>query len=153
MVVSNAQDAANEFPEGAERDRYVAAANTLRIPYWDWAKLPPSGQHSTPDFLSSPSITVNTPNGSQTIYNPLYTYKFHPIDQGLTYSMVGNETSPNHIPNAYYVVSVKYSPFTWPICISTTLEYWRFAKFWAVPNSSHSISFGHKRTDTRRPPM
>jgi tyrosinase len=32
-----------------------------------------------PDSMTSPQISVNTPNGSQTIGNPLYSYKFHPI--------------------------------------------------------------------------
>lgn len=31
-----------------------------------------------PDPVNDPLITVNTPNGSQSIINPLYNYTFHP---------------------------------------------------------------------------
>jgi tyrosinase len=79
MVVSHAQDIANEWPEGDQKNLYLNASQTLRIPYWDWAMPEPSGQSTMPDTMGTPQITVNTPNGSQTIDNPLYTYKFHPI--------------------------------------------------------------------------
>ena len=32
-----------------------------------------------PDVLNQPIISVNTPNGSQNIANPLYNYTFHPL--------------------------------------------------------------------------
>ena len=85
---ANALDAANDFPDGPDKDRYVAAAQTLRTPYWDWAKNPPSGQHVVPDSLTATQVTVNTPSGQQTIDNPLYNYKFHPTDPGLYYQPV-----------------------------------------------------------------
>jgi len=74
---------ANEFPEGELRTTYTAAASTLRIPYWDWAMVPPSGQNSLPDSVAQPKITVTTPNGTQTIDNPLYSYTFHPMEPGI----------------------------------------------------------------------
>jgi tyrosinase len=79
MVVSHAQDIANEWPDGDQKNRYLNASQSLRIPYWDWAMPAPSGQSTMPDSMGTPQISVNTPNGSQTIDNPLYTYKFHPI--------------------------------------------------------------------------
>jgi tyrosinase len=54
----------------------MAAAINLRLPYWDWAMDVPSGGNSMPDFVSKPTISVTTPNGTQTIANPLYSYKF-----------------------------------------------------------------------------
>ena len=77
---------ANQFPEGELRDNYTAAASTLRVPYWDWAMTPPSGQNSLPDSVAQPTITVTTPNGTQTIANPLYSYTFHPMEPGLYYT-------------------------------------------------------------------
>jgi tyrosinase len=74
---------ANQFPPGELQDTYRAAASTLRIPYWDWAMAPPSGQNSLPDSVARPTITVTTPNGTQTIDNPLYAYTFHPMDPGI----------------------------------------------------------------------
>lgn len=57
-----------------QRETYRAAALTLRIPYWDWAL-----NATMPTLLNQLTITVNTPNGSQTITNPLYSYVFHPV--------------------------------------------------------------------------
>ena len=74
---------ANQFPEGQLQDTYRAAASTLRIPYWDWAMAPPSGQNSLPDSVARPTITVTTPNGTQTIDNPLYAYTFNPMVPGI----------------------------------------------------------------------
>lgn len=71
-----AQDIAASYPD-ENRDTYVAAATTLRVPYWDWASDPPM-----PDALVTPTITINTPEGQQEVNNPLYTYKFHPLPVG-----------------------------------------------------------------------
>jgi tyrosinase len=89
VVVGQALAAANQFPAGPMRDRYLAAAATLRLPYWDWAIAPKPGQNSLPDSISQPTITVTYPNGTRTISNPLYSYSFHPVDPGLTYIPVG----------------------------------------------------------------
>jgi tyrosinase len=79
VVISHVQDIVEQWPAGDLKTRYINASQTLRIPYWDWAKPAPSGQHTMPDSMATPQISVTTPNGSQTIDNPLYTYKFHPI--------------------------------------------------------------------------
>ena len=72
------------------------AAKNLRMPYWDWAAQPPSGTHSLPGVVSSNIITINGPNGQETIKNPLFKYSF---------------TNPSKL---------YYSPFVkWP----TTLRY------------------------------
>jgi len=31
--------------------------------------------------MTSPKVTVTTPNGASTIDNPLYAYKFHPVSK------------------------------------------------------------------------
>lgn len=54
-----------------DQNAYQAAAQRLRFPYWDWAadaKLPPS--------ITTKTISVNTPQGRQTVRNPLYSYGF-----------------------------------------------------------------------------
>lgn len=76
-----------QFPAGAERDRYTAAAQNFRIPYWDWAVVPPEGQSVLPASISTPTVVVNGPAGAQTISNPLFSYYFNPL-------------SPSELPDA-----------------------------------------------------
>ncbi|KAF7875362.1 hypothetical protein EAF04_002534 [Stromatinia cepivora] len=71
---------AEQFPAGAERERYAAAAANFRIPYWDWAVVPPMGQSVLPPSVSTPTIAVNGPAGVQTISNPLFSYYFNPLN-------------------------------------------------------------------------
>lgn len=71
--------AVNEFPSGPIRQRYAQAALAFRMPYWDWATAPPPGQSVWPSSLTSPTVTVTMPNGTNTIPNPLYSYRFNPI--------------------------------------------------------------------------
>lgn len=74
------QEIAWNFP-GPSQSKYVAAASTWRLPYWDWAAPSPAGQNTMPSVISNSSfIEVMTPTGSQTIPNPLYRYHFHPLD-------------------------------------------------------------------------
>ncbi|PSN64506.1 Di-copper centre-containing protein [Corynespora cassiicola Philippines] len=79
-IYSNARDAIAEFPEGDLKDRSNAALATFRMPYWDWATVPPSGEGTLPSSLSSPTIDVKLPNGTKSIPNPLFSYSFHPIN-------------------------------------------------------------------------
>lgn len=74
---------AGEFSESEGRSRYLAAAQSFRIPYWDWAIVVPAGQSVVPTSLSSTSIQVIQPGSggkSTTIDNPLYSFQFHPIN-------------------------------------------------------------------------
>lgn len=66
------------------RTRMTAAAAALRFPYWDWAR----DGNVVPRSMVSRTFTVTTPNGTRSIDNPLYSYRFHPIDQRLFYSPV-----------------------------------------------------------------
>ncbi|KAJ0365747.1 hypothetical protein COL154_004327 [Colletotrichum chrysophilum] len=68
------------FTDPSERAFYHAAAADFRIPYWDWAAPPPAGESVfLPDFESE-GIQIYGPNGWQYIANPLYSYKFNPLD-------------------------------------------------------------------------
>ena len=68
-----AQQIATSYPD-AQRTQYQAAALSLRVPYWDWAF-----NATMPDPVNDPIITINTPQGIQSISNPLYNYTFHPL--------------------------------------------------------------------------
>ncbi|KAJ4293812.1 hypothetical protein N0V88_005325 [Collariella sp. IMI 366227] len=50
---------------------YVAAAQTLRQPYWDWAAEP-----TLPPAVNYAHVTVRGPRGLVEMANPLYTYRF-----------------------------------------------------------------------------
>ncbi|CAO2656503.1 Nn.00g053060.m01.CDS01 [Neocucurbitaria sp. VM-36] len=59
-------------------ERYNAAAKSFRMPYWDWAQGEKGGP--VPDFFTTETITVNMTDGSEAlIWNPFYTYYFHPL--------------------------------------------------------------------------
>ncbi|KAF1911531.1 hypothetical protein BDU57DRAFT_461208 [Ampelomyces quisqualis] len=58
--------------------RYAAAANSFRMPYWDWARGENAG--TVPDFFTTQMINVVHTNGfNETIWNPLYSFYFHPL--------------------------------------------------------------------------
>ncbi|CAG8953591.1 hypothetical protein HYFRA_00010050 [Hymenoscyphus fraxineus] len=71
---------ANMYPEGFVRDRYVEAAQSFRIPYWDWAVVPEPGQSVFPSSVQQSSVRLDGPKGRQIIDNPLFTYIFQPLD-------------------------------------------------------------------------
>lgn len=72
---------AQYWPAGDIQDRYAAAADNFRIPYWDWAAVPPAGQSVFPNSMwNSSSITIDGPAGTQTIANPLFDFQFKPLN-------------------------------------------------------------------------
>ena len=74
------QDVAATFTGDSQSD-YIEAARSFRAPYWDWVAPAPRGQHTMPSSISSSApVQVTTPNGTQTIPNPLYRYQFNPLD-------------------------------------------------------------------------
>ncbi|ERF72312.1 hypothetical protein EPUS_02199 [Endocarpon pusillum Z07020] len=75
ILWTHAQSIAQDYPLG-QRDSYVTAAQSLRMPYWDAFNSP-----TLPLAASLPTITVNGPNGTRTFDNPLYKYTFH-ADEG-----------------------------------------------------------------------
>lgn len=88
--VAVAQSIANSWPtSGASttRSQMQAAANTLRLPYWDWAAHPPSGLNTLPTVMTEEYITVNGPKGQESLTNPLFRYSFQsPAPNNLVYS-------------------------------------------------------------------
>ncbi|KAF8188951.1 tyrosinase [Pholiota molesta] len=61
----------------SDKDAWVQAAAALRQPYWDWAAnaVPPD------QVIALKQVSITGPNGKKTtVDNPLYHYKFHPID-------------------------------------------------------------------------
>ncbi|KAK2059846.1 Di-copper centre-containing protein [Colletotrichum caudatum] len=71
---------ASWFPDPTERVFYQAAADDFRIPYWDWATPPPLGETTYLPEFEELGIQVSGPKGWQLIANPLYSYKFRPLD-------------------------------------------------------------------------
>ncbi|KDR79498.1 hypothetical protein GALMADRAFT_208846 [Galerina marginata CBS 339.88] len=87
-----------------------AAAN-LRQPYWDWAAkaVPPD------EVISLTQVTITGPKGTKIkVDNPLYHYKFHPIDKSFPAPYSGwpatlrqpNSTRPNATDNVTRLKSV-----------------------------------------------
>ncbi|KAF8990391.1 tyrosinase [Cyathus striatus] len=69
---------------------WQAAANTLRQPFWDWARnaVPPA------EVISLQNVTITTPDGKRTsVSNPLVRYRFHPIDQSFPTPYSGWQTT------------------------------------------------------------
>ncbi|KAI9508870.1 photo-regulated tyrosinase [Russula earlei] len=60
-----------------DQNRWVGAAQNLRLPYWDWAT-----NSIPPDVVTSrTTVVITTPDGNRTtVSNPLYQYTFNPID-------------------------------------------------------------------------
>ncbi|KAF2129816.1 Di-copper centre-containing protein, partial [Dothidotthia symphoricarpi CBS 119687] len=63
------------FPSST-RSRWSTAAATLRMPYWDWAQEPASGQPVVPTSIRDATVSVTKPSGKVTINNPLYSYSW-----------------------------------------------------------------------------
>jgi tyrosinase len=76
IIQELAREIARQYPQGS-RTRYESAAESLRVPYWDWASSP-----ILPSILSQRTILINTPNGVRSLANPLANYVFHPIPSG-----------------------------------------------------------------------
>jgi tyrosinase len=72
IIASHAQDVAKGY-SGPLSSVYQAAADNLRLPYWDWASIP-----QMPDVVSEETITITTANGDRVVDNPLFAYKFNP---------------------------------------------------------------------------
>ncbi|KAJ8061925.1 hypothetical protein OCU04_009712 [Sclerotinia nivalis] len=76
------QKIASTFPT-ATKARYQQAALAFRIPYWDWAATPPAGDKYFPTVVGQPLIQLITPTSNNKpvqITNPLYSYKFNPLN-------------------------------------------------------------------------
>ncbi|EEP82835.1 predicted protein [Uncinocarpus reesii 1704] len=72
QISKYALEIAQQYP-ASTRSQYIAAAENLRIPYWDWASNP-----VLPSSLINTQIQITTPQGRQSITNPLYSYTINP---------------------------------------------------------------------------
>ncbi|KAG8423585.1 hypothetical protein J3458_000472 [Metarhizium acridum] len=74
LLVEHAVGIASQYP-ARYRGQYMAAANNLRSPYWDW-----SADSNVPPCTVPERVSVNIPNGQNLrrieIRNPLSTYKY-----------------------------------------------------------------------------
>jgi tyrosinase len=63
---------------GSASHIYKRAADSFRIPYWDWASVP-----QMPDVVNAENLTVTTPSGVRNVRNPLLQYRFqkYPFDK------------------------------------------------------------------------
>ncbi|KAJ4404417.1 hypothetical protein N0V91_005938 [Didymella pomorum] len=80
ILYGRIQTLATYAPED-QRERYQWAANSFRIPYWDWSLG--DGGGGVPDFFVTETTMVDTPEGRRIeIWNPLYKYTFKSIPDG-----------------------------------------------------------------------
>lgn len=69
-LVSHAVRIADQY-RPSQSTTYKAAAQNLRLPYWDWGL-----QARLPTAATVKNVTVNGPEGNLTLRNPLYSYRF-----------------------------------------------------------------------------
>ena len=62
--------------DGADKERYLAKANILRMPYWNWARASAEGETPFPQIFSAATVTVHTPSVMQNVTNSLIKYSF-----------------------------------------------------------------------------
>lgn len=83
LLCDQARSIAQQF-QGDDAERYQAAAEDVRLPYWDWSST--MTQSRIPASVKQSSISVNTPTGQANIANPLFSYQFlspQPTNSGL----------------------------------------------------------------------
>lgn len=92
QLCDKARSIAQEF-QGDDATRYQAAAEEVRLPYWDWSSM--DTQSRIPAALKQESISINAPTGQATIPNPLFSYRF--LSPQTVDSRLGTQTtrSPN----------------------------------------------------------
>lgn len=54
----------------------MTSAQSLRLPYWDWAKRAAPGEEIMPALLTREKVTVQLGSGRTEIDNPLLTFNF-----------------------------------------------------------------------------
>jgi tyrosinase len=110
ILHDRAVDIANEYPQGAAREKAMQCADKVRLPYWDWA-LDTSSDGAMPSILRRSSVAVIFPNGtSGNIANPLYRYDFHPLNYDdfsilvCNSSVISNDRHSQYVDNANSVI-------------------------------------------------
>ncbi|KAK7713881.1 hypothetical protein SLS63_011894 [Diaporthe eres] len=69
---------------GDKAPAYRAAAESLRVAYWDWA-----ANSSLPEIITHERISVNGPSGPVTVKNPLHSYWFQSYPFTIQYMNAG----------------------------------------------------------------
>ncbi|KAM5348724.1 hypothetical protein ACJ41O_008547 [Fusarium nematophilum] len=105
VLVEHAKKLAQAYPANV-RQQYVNAANSLRSPYWDWAR------GGIPNAVVPQMVTVRVPDGNKlktiTMKNPLYTYEFPKVVRDGKYGQWDDEnrsrmfrcTAPDRFPTS-----------------------------------------------------
>lgn len=91
VIWQHAQDIAVGYPVELQ-GQYIAAARSLRLPYWDWTI------HNLPSAVASPTVVIDLPNGTSAVHNPLYKYIF-PL----------NMTTSRIFPDRFQIASLQHS--------------------------------------------
>jgi hypothetical protein len=94
VLQQHALDIAKKYQH--DRDRWLTAAQNLRMPYWDWAtnSVPP------PEVISLQKVNIIAPDGRTTsVPNPLYQYTFNPVDQSFPSPWRSWKTTIRHPDN------------------------------------------------------
>lgn len=76
LLTAAAVAEARKWPEGEDRDKWTEAAKKVRQPYWDWSH--PVDGLNFPSEYEQEEVEVSTPEGQETIPNPLAKYTFDP---------------------------------------------------------------------------
>lgn len=81
LIGAQVQMVASQYT-GSNRAAYQAAAQSWRLPYWDWAS-----NYNLPAAATQQQVTINGPNGRMTVNNPLYQYKWQtfPLNSASNY--------------------------------------------------------------------
>ncbi|CAG8666854.1 17332_t:CDS:2 [Racocetra fulgida] len=104
LLINESKKIALQYPEN-EREKYVEAANQLRIPYWDWADV--KAIKGIPDVFTLTELEINTPEGMKKVKNPLRSYTI-PVDLAFPLGKGYNPTDKPH----YEIPSFGFNPFT-----------------------------------------
>ena len=91
ILQKHATDIAETYT--VDKPRWQKVAADLRQPFWDWAKdaVPP------PEVISLKQVTIRGPDGKHHhVDNPLYHYRFHPIEPTFPEPYINWHTTMRH---------------------------------------------------------
>ncbi|KAG7286186.1 hypothetical protein NEMBOFW57_008492 [Staphylotrichum longicolle] len=132
---------AAEYPPDLQPE-YVAAAQTLRQPYWDWASDP-----TLPPALYTVNVTVRAPCGILEIPNPLRGYEFKRPAYDIfartkTFDSSGWRVSsfefPHNIVHALSVCNGTFSDLNWS-AFDPIFNVDRLVAMWQVIHNEEAI--------------
>lgn len=100
LVTTAIAIASNDYKNHPDAASWLYAAQTLRLPYWDWLREDDEKAHLPPDEvldIKQTQITVVGPGNPIPIDNPLLFYKF-----------VGGKEQEQHDANSQYPTTVRH---------------------------------------------